>query len=286
MEKNIIPIKTDKINSVVTIVPIFDTHILNPTFDKEMYKKCINYIANKDATYWFGGGDYGEFIKIKDKRFNALSCYPDLKVKDLARIVDLEREIFEEETGPILNPEKCLGLGEGNHDIKISKEGDGEIVRDLCTAHNVRYLGYSGFIKLVFSRGASTTSRSFTIYYHHGWSAARMTGGKVNYIERMAKDNDCNIAVTGHCHTRVTTGPIDIPSMNSNKPLLKYGIICGSWKRGVGWGKMTWEETRGYGQDYHRMGTWAIQIIPFPSNNQTITFRVIPFDAEWVGIGL
>jgi len=281
VEKITVPIQTTKVNEVINIVPIYDVHILNPTFQKKMYKQCIDFIAKTPNTYWFGGGDYGEFIRYTDKRFNPTHCYPDLKVKDLANIVDIEMKEFETLTGSILTPEKCFGLGEGNHDLKLD-DGSGNIVTKMCNNHGLKNLGYSGYIKLTLTRGASNSSKSFKIYYHHGWSTARTSGAKVNYVEKMALRHDCHVAVTGHCHSRTTTGPIDVSTFDG--PALRYGIICGAWKSGVDFGQLTWEETRGYEQEHYKMGTWIIQIIPFPSGGGPMIFRVIEFDPLWTNV--
>ena len=93
MKRSIINIPS-KSDDVINIIPIFDLHILHPTFDRTLYSKVIDFIKNTPNTYWFGGGDYGEYINIKDKRFDPSQCYPDLRVKDLIDIVAKEIEVF------------------------------------------------------------------------------------------------------------------------------------------------------------------------------------------------
>lgn len=268
-----------KVNDCIEIIPISDIHILSSTFDKELLKQVVDYIKSKDNVYFIGLGDYGEFIKPYDKRFDPLTNYPDLKVKDLADIVNVELNEVKKQLTPILNSDKCLGLAEGNHDLKLTKDGSGHIVKNLCNEFNLRYLGYSGYLKFVFSR-TSTSKRNFLVYYHHGWTSSRSTGSLVNAVKNLALTHNCHLAVSGHSHSKVCTGPMDVSSYDG--PMQKQGIVCGAFKRGVDFEKHTWEESRGYDIQKHQMGTWIVQVKPFPARNEKFTFRILDFDPVWI----
>lgn len=267
------------VNGIINIIPIFDIHIINSTFDKKLYEKTVEYIATHPNTYWFGGGDYSEFINFKDKRFSPDDLYPDLKVGDLADIFQKEIDMFKDMTEPILTPDKCLGLMVGNHENKIAKSGEGYFVKELCKEYSLDYLGYSGYIRLSCSRGRSNTVRKFQIYYHHGWSAPRTQGGRVNNLVKMAMSHDCDVAITGHAHGRITTGPLDYGTFDG--PKRKYGVLCGSFKKGVDFGVSSWEEKRGYDSAKNQMGTYIIQVKPYPTGDEPIEFRVSEFEPEW-----
>jgi hypothetical protein len=278
MQKYTIPVKV-AINDCIEIIPISDIHILSTTFDKSLLKQIVDYVKTRNNVFWVGVGDYGEFIKPYDKRFDPLTTYPDLKVKDLADIVNVELTALKKELLSILTPEKCLGLAEGNHDLKLTKDGSGHIVKNLCDEFKLRYLGYSGYLKFTFSR-TKTAQRNFIMYYHHGWVSSRSVGTLVNSVKTLALTHDCHIAVSGHSHAKVSTGPIDVSSYNG--PIQKQGIVCGAFKRGVDFEKHTWEESKGYDMQKHQMGTWIIQVKPFPSKNEKLTFRILDFDPMWL----
>lgn len=278
MQKYIIPIST-KVNEVIRVIPIFDLHLISNTFDKELFLKYVDYILKHDNVYWFCGGDISEFINFNDKRFDPKSVRADIKVSKLANLAKMEIEEFKELVSPILNSEKCLGIGEGNHDRKLASRGEGDIVKNICDEFNLRYLGYSGFLKLIFSRGASNSRRPFTIYYHHGFFGGRRGGSKVNNAEMLALKYDCNVAVTGHCHTRISTGPMDY--IRFDEIQLKYGLVCGSFKTGVGIGIDSWEEMRGYEMQRYRMGSWAIDIIAYPTNDTSMMYTAVEFNPDW-----
>jgi len=278
MKRTVVDIST-KSNDVINIVPIFDTHILHPTFDKETYTQVVSFIRRTPNTYWFGGGDYGEYINFKDKRFDPTHCYPDLKVRDLGDIVKKEIEVFEQMTAPILNPRKCLGLGTGNHDNKLNKDGFGHIAQNLCDKHDLRYLGYSGFIKLLFRKFRSSTFRKFEIFYHHGWSAPRTPGGRVNNLDKMVKSHDCDLSVTGHAHSKES---LIVDYQTFGGPKKKVGLLCGAFKKGVDWDVETWEESRGYDQNKYNLGTWLIQLRPFPADGGKFDFRYLDLDLKWL----
>lgn len=278
MQKYTIPLKVT-VNDCIEIVPISDIHVLSTTFDKDLLKQVVNYVHTRNNVYWFGIGDYGEFIKPYDKRFDPVTCYPDLKVKDLADIVNVELTALKKELLPILTPEKCLGLAEGNHDLKLSKDGSGRIVQSLCNEFKLRYLGYSGYLKFTFSR-TTTSKRNFILYYHHGWTVSRTVGSLVNAAKNLALTHNCHIAVSGHSHAKACTGPIDVSTFDG--PILKQGIVCGAFKKGVDFEKHTWEESKGFLPQKYQMGTFIVQIKPFPSREEKLTFRVLDFDPVWV----
>jgi len=240
-----------KNNSVINIVPLFDLHILHPTFDKKLYNDVVSFIRRTPNTYSIFGGDVGEFINFKDKRFDPTHCYPDLKVKDLADIVKKETEVFESMTAPILNSNKCLGMMTGNHDNKLNKDGFGHIIQNLCNKHGLRYLGYSGFIKLLFQKFRSSTFRKFEIFYHHGW----------------------------HAHSKES---LIVDYQTFGGPRKKVGLLCGAFKKGVDWDVETWEESRGYDQNKYNLGTWLIQLRPFPADGGKFDFRYIDLDLKWI----
>jgi hypothetical protein len=267
------------INGIINIIPIFDVHIINATFDKKLYEKTVKYIETHPDTYWFGGGDFCEFINFKDKRFAPGELYPDLKVGDLADIYQKEIDMFKDMTKSILTPDKCLGLMIGNHENKIAKSGEGDIINNLCKEYNIPYLGYSGYLRLSFTRGRSNTVRKFQIYFHHGWSAPRTQGARVNNLVKMAYSHECHIAVTGHAHGRVCTGPLDYGTFNGSER--KYGILCGSFKKGVDFEIETWEESRGYDQGQNQIGTYIIQVKPYPTGDEPMEFRVLEFEPDW-----
>jgi len=268
-----------KVNDVINIVPIFDLHILHPTFDKELYTKVVSFIRRTSNTYVLFGGDYGEYINFKDKRFNPSHCYPSLKVRDLADIVKKEIDVFEELSAPILNPSKCLGLMTGNHDNKMDKDGFGRIVQNICDKYKLRYLGYSGFMRLVFQKFRSSAFRKFEIYYNHGWAAPRTSGGRVNNLYKMVIEHDCDLNITGHSHSKESV-IVDYQSFGG--PRKKVGLLCGAFKKCVDWNVETWEESKGYPQGKYNLGTWLIQLRPFPSDDGKIDFRFVDLDLNWL----
>lgn len=124
-----------------------------------------------------------------------------------------------------------------------------------------------------------SSKRKFTIYYHHGWFTGRRPGSKVNNAELMALYNDCDVSVTGHCHTRVSSGPIDYSTYNG--PKLKYGLVCGSFTKGVDFDKISYPEERGFNPQRYGMGSWAINVMPFPSNDDPLMFTAEEFNLKW-----
>lgn len=158
----------------VELVGLGDLHLGNANCDKAKIRNVIEYIRTHNCL-WIGGGDYADAITPKDKRFDYRSVDREfLTPQDQYQQI---RKWFY----PIRK--KCLGLLDGNHDMKHWKEWSHNYVKEIADDLGITYLTIDGYVRLVFSQFNDAV---YDIYAHHGWTGARTKGGKITRIYDLA----------------------------------------------------------------------------------------------------
>lgn len=179
------------------LVPIGDIHIGDKGCDISRLKKLVEWIKEKENTYWIGMGDYANCINYTDKRFDPSTVEPKY-LADLDNVVPTQFDDLNRILSPI--QEKCIGMHTGNHEETIRRKYHFDITRKFCDDWGVKYLGYSAFTRLHFSTG--NTRRIVTIYSTHGAAGGRYPGYKINRLERIAGKFDADIILYAHSHTK------------------------------------------------------------------------------------
>lgn len=223
----------------IKIKPLFDIHYGSTLCDVVELKKYL--LDSDDKTYFVGGGDFLDSIIVADKRYR--------KGND---IFNSEEIIDEQIDGlyKILEPykDKFIGLGIGNHEDTIVQKCATNPIKRLCNKMDVPYLGYSWFLKLLFSEKGAR-GRTVIIHGHHGFGGGSRTQGAD--LTKYSKDisfYDASIFLRGHVHRLQFD---EIPQLGIigenlvNKPRIL--IICGSFKKSLNTnGDTTWEEKQGF----------------------------------------
>lgn len=192
MVKIISPVIEMDANKIVRITPISDIHCGNNNSRLDKLYKTIDLIKEDNFHYWFGLGDWFDGILLGDKRASK-----DDKSQTIFRERRKVMNMFE----PIKS--RCLGLADGNHEDTLIKTGVGSPVRDICDQWDVPYFLYSGFLRIQAPRKLHL--RPMIIYFHHGNSAGRLTGGSVNNVERLAQHYGADVYCMGHSHKLFST---------------------------------------------------------------------------------
>lgn len=164
------------------LVPLGDDHLGHPNFDLDLHQATIDYIAETPRTIWIGMGDYCDAITAKDRRYDPNSIDPRWPTPD--KQYRAIKEMFQ----PIAD--KCIGLLDGNHDLRHWKDHQHNYVDNLAYALKVPYLTINAYIRLIFQRESGKTPKrnQFNIYAHHGWTNARTMGYKINRIQDLSTD--------------------------------------------------------------------------------------------------
>lgn len=222
------------------IVPLFDLHVGNSACDEVLLKRTVDDIADDPLCWWIGGGDYCDFINRKDRRYRETSTASwlwgvnDIAERQIERLTDLLKPIKD----------KCLGLLKGNHEDSVLQHYERDVYSRLVDrvkpdAGTPVMLGWQGFLRLktrnLMSTGAVARSWMVTIYLHHGYGGGRMEGGDALALGRVFKNYDCDIALMGHRHKKISISQIQLsPGQRSKKVRERYQVaaFCGSFLRG------------------------------------------------------
>lgn len=244
-----------------TIWNLSDLHYGNKACAVDRLKEDVERIRRDPYSFWFGGGDYAEYISFRDRRFDAETITADLQIKDLGRLGRVLTERVRDILMPIRG--KCLGLLYGNHENSYARENDQRDLHGwLCTELGAANLDYSAFVDVAFCRlggtprihaerpvkeGGETTGYRF--YLHHGAGCAVTPGGKLNRLIQFMHAFDADIYMIGHVHDkkgqRLVRMGVD---RYCNKIVAKesLGIISGSYLKTYAQDVTSYGEIRGY----------------------------------------
>lgn len=199
-------IQIDSRSDTVKLTFIGDVHLGGRDCDVKLLRRCIKKIKDDKDHYWFGMGDYAEFINMTDKRFDPAELEEGTRADVLNKLMARQADRVVAELEPI--KDTCLGLLEGNHEKKLELRSGVDPYENICRdlRHKVEWdlrLGYCAIVKIRIERKGSTGTQKIKVCMHHGRGGGRRTGGSVNSTEDMARIFPfCNIYVRGHDHRR------------------------------------------------------------------------------------
>lgn len=221
--------KVDLADKFCRITPIADIHWGNNNCKKHKLIKTVEQIASEPCHYVIGVGDWWDCIIFNDKRASH---------QDNCGTLDEEYQSLKNTVAPIRN--RLLMLGEGNHSIKMAQMRIGSPIKRLCDEWDIPYGGYSGFLKIHANRKQSGHRQPIVIYYHHGASSGRKTGGAVNRVEELSQYWGADIYMMAHNHKLWTTAEPFI-DWHGDRPLYFMntgGFLETSTKNETGYGEI------------------------------------------------
>ena len=239
-------------------------------------RETVQTIADDPFSFWFSSGDYGDFIGRSDKRFCPSGPAEWLKIADLGNIGKVIADSLLKELMPI--KDKCLGFGYGNHDLKFMESSDNTDIHGyLCTMLGVPSLAYSGFFDLVFCRlgrirkprlhwtqpAAGSTRRAVRVCYHHGAGYAITPGGKLNRLLQFMRQNEADVYMTGHVHSKIFHDDTILAADESCGRLVervRWGAVSGAYLKAYDQGHTTYAEIKMYQPT--TLGAAAVSICP------------------------
>lgn len=191
-------------SDVVNIIPLGDIHLGNINCDEGALRQLINYIAQKEETYWIGMGDYIDAITYSDTRFDpkTVSC-KYLKGGDIDKIIQLQIDDLTKLFYPI--KEKCLGLLRGNHEEAIRKHYHYDVIYEIAKNLDLKrdlLLYDTAIMRLNFKREKSKQSTDYDIFLSHGNMGGRTYGYKSNRIQELHKFFLADIYLVAHSHIK------------------------------------------------------------------------------------
>jgi len=166
-----------------------------------------------------------------------------LDASDLAEwIVDL----VEKELKPILTPEKCLGLLEGNHERTMRINFYTDLTRRLCKRYDLPYLGQTALIRWIFRR-STKTGVPIHIFAEHGATGGGTDG---NSIKRHGQAPDSVGCGTYFSRAMFTSAPffvrLALPGGTKRLVTRRHILaLTGTYLKGYEEGGLTYSETEG-----------------------------------------
>lgn len=192
-----------------------DIHWGAKSFDQKSFRKTVDIIAKDDYSWWFGTGDWGEFINVDDKRFDPENIMPEL-VPHLQNLPVAQCRGILNEIKPIIH--KCLGGIGGNHDDYIKKKYFFDPLDYIINAMNdeleregkprqVVNLGYGkAIIRVTLQRIGEDKQPSHSILFNiaHGSGGGEYPGGNLNRLVRISANDDADVLMRGHVHKMIS----------------------------------------------------------------------------------
>jgi predicted phosphodiesterase len=169
-----------------------DAHIGDGLFNADRLNAIVDEIKEEDNCYCIVDGDM-----INNATRNSVSdIYAEQYTPEES--IDLLENL--------LNPikDKILAITEGNHEERSYRSNGTRILRQVSKLLGIKdKYAYPAFlIFLAFGKNQGRDSRKtvYSIYGKHGGGGARTSGGKINYLARMAQTIDADIYIHAHTH--------------------------------------------------------------------------------------
>lgn len=172
-----------------------DWHWDNPYAKERLLRRHFDEAVERDAGI-IAIGDLLCVMQGKDDPRGSKS-----KVKEKHKKDDYFTAV-EDDTVDMLEryKENIVGLGTGNHESAVLKHHEINLISRIAKRLDVRYLGYAGFIRFLFSAEQGRRS-SRTMFYTHGdGGGGPVTRGTIDSARKAVWLPDADFVVRGHIH--------------------------------------------------------------------------------------
>lgn len=195
------------------VTPLGDVHVGNRGTCKRTFHKVVEEIRADPQHYWFGIGDYCDFITVRDKRFRTGMIDPAIAGRD--DLINAQIEMFYRMVEPIAG--KCLGLIRGNHGDTILTNTGIDVVKMLADKIGTEAMGYEGYFRLLFRHTSGGRGRTIDIFASHGSGSGRKPGAKINRLADIFSNYPADFIIVGHTHDMLShVSPYIAPDQRMN----------------------------------------------------------------------
>lgn len=232
---------------------IADVHLQSRQCAYNKLVEAVNWIKERNWVKWIGCGDMFDLVTK-----TSVGSMTE-QTMSLTEALELASWLFK----PIAH--QCIGLGCGNHDLRLLFKEDitWNPVLQLCRNLDILYLGYHS--AFMIDIGRDDEWQTYTCYYHHGKGAAQTKGGKLNSLIQIMSMHTAELTIAAHNHYELASKEVKmhVNPDGSISSITRRGVSCPSF---LNWG--------GYAEDKGLMpeGTGTIGI-EFSSDKHKI--RVI-----------
>ena len=178
-----------------------DVHFDSPHCDRRRLKVLLQQAQETGAGVFCFGDRFDAMQSRNDKRGDKSDLLPAYKAGDYVnRLIDDSAEFLAPFASSI------VFLSDGNHETALRKYLEVDILLLLAGRLNVCKMGYSGFVRFLFSRAGgkghhSSGNTSRVMFFHHGsGGGGEVTKGVMRAQRQSAWVGDADIFVGGHVH--------------------------------------------------------------------------------------
>jgi len=173
------------------LVPLSDLHIGDKRFNFKKLKGYLDWIKENDALIILNGD-----ILTADIKSSVGNVYE--AVMKPQEQLDFAIEIFKPFS------DKIIGIVEGNHEARISREVGIDITKILATSLGRQdfYSPDSVLLHIRLGRDKFGKKIGYVIYSIHGWSNGRRAGSKLNAILDLRGRVFADCYIASHTHTQ------------------------------------------------------------------------------------
>jgi predicted phosphodiesterase len=240
------------------ILPVGDVHIGAAACDEDLFASVVKRIKDDDTAYWFGMGDYADFINMKDPRWNPGALAPWITITELCDLAKAQKEHYLDYVLPIAG--KCLGMVCGNHESAIQRHFERDIYSEIVTAVKQAggfpsdtnlAVGYYGYWRGRFYRSGERERASIvTINLHHGFTGGKLAGAKALDMQRWLWSHEsADLVIFGHSHNSSAQAEA-VECLDDGDNIVtrtKRGVFSGTFLKTVNEdGPSTYSEVKGY----------------------------------------
>ena len=200
---------------------ISDVHLGSSDCDEERFLALLQHINDDPAARIILNGDLLQYDTKGSVGDVYRQRYPPSQQKRLMR----------EYLTPV--KDKILGILGGNHD-ELRTQEDASPIQDIAEWLGVPYCAGEGLFKIPVGKGKNGKPLVYTVYCTHGWSNARLVGGKANNLHRLSDIVLADIYMISHTHTPMAfPDTFYVPDLRNNKvdKRVRYYVNTGSFQK-------------------------------------------------------
>lgn len=171
-----------------------DVHWDNPHCDRRLLVKHLEQAKALNAGILVFGDWFCAMQGKWDKRADKSDLRPEHREGNyLDLLVDTAATYLEPYR------QNLVMLADGNHETAIRSHLETDLLMRLCQKLDTNHMGYSGFVRFMFSRNSGGRS-SRVLYWHHGAGGGGPVTKGVIGANRHAASVEADIFVQGHIH--------------------------------------------------------------------------------------
>ena len=239
-------IEVDSYNDELVIWFFGDVHRDTSSCDTNRWDRFLKQSA-KDNAYYFGMGDYHDFMSTSEKAKIAAAKLHETTIQTFDDMVERANRDFCKEIEHMRG--RLLGLIEGNHHWVY--ESGKSSTEDLAERMDTTYLGWlSHFTLIITLKNRVNTSVALHIVACHGRAGGKTYGITLNQVADLKMIFPiADIYCMGHDHQRVAdciSSLVPVRTNNHYKIKQKEQLLCrsGSFKKSYEPGRAGYEASK------------------------------------------